>query len=1021
MSNQSQRSPARAISDVGLRTPAILRKHHDQSSQMQVGLVTEELSFGPGSGGIGGAFHELSLALARAGYRVDLLYLPINPEHQRDKAITDYYSDHGVSVVAPNIDQYTWNPSCYVHRSYAMFRYLASLETAYNVIHFHDYKGIGFFSLAAKQQCLAFADTSLVVQAHGPTRWTLRANGHPFTHPDQLKIDFLERQSIARADILTSPSRFMLEWFRREDWSVPPPERVHVLQNICTHVRDLIAPVATSKEPRQFNEIVFFGRHEERKGVVQFCDTLDLIRDELRQRAITVSFLGGVGKINGADSSVYLAGRACRWSFPISVLTDFDRISAACYLAGNPAALVVVPSPEENSPYTVLEAAVLGKPLITSDAGGARELLDDASVRRCTCPIHPQALASKLREVIANGLEPAHAANSPRETERRWIDLHEQLAGSHSAAAHRATVRAHRSPGKVAANPAVHIHPKVMAAITHFERPAKLYDAMLSLACQSYPNVELVVVDDGSSTQETLLALKRMQPLMDKLQVRLIRQENRYLGAARNRAVNDTASDYVLFLDDDDVAFPNLIQTLVTAAQATGADVVTCPNLYMPESRRFESYPFPDLFRQKISYVPTGGPLAMVPFENCFGAATALIRRTAFTSLGGYTEDHGVGHEDFEFYVRALQAGLRVEVCPLPLYLYEVDRPSMASSTSRLRNASRVIRSIELSACPDAWQDFISVTAGGRAQEDMTNFNEYNRKTSPHAHLLQQIEGTLAGSPEYATRVSEYASAVGARSFAWAMMRLATQRGKGKQADASEQALLPMLPNVSANHPGPAGDVDQHLLASLIDLSFGRIAASIGNFRLSVERSSMRLVLRHVRYLRSLCEAPNVHPHDLKSVLQDLRRIRMTAEVFEHAAAVIFRLAVTAREVELALSVLDRVLATEDQDYLGRHPDVADAAARGAFRSGLEHYERAGRKEGRPGFATLIELQAVLGVLLDTEPPLAALHHVVAGLNEAEAALSQPADSATGIGAAEVGRALADAAGHETMILDMVS
>jgi len=1016
MSNQSQRPPVHAISHVGLDTPAILRKHQGQSSRMRVALVTEELSFGPGSGGIGGAFHELSLALARAGYSVDLLYLPINPEHQRDKAITDYYANHGVSVVTPDIDQYTWNPSCYVHRSYAIFRYLASLETAYTVIHFHDYKGLGFFSLAAKQQCLAFADTSLVVQAHGPTRWTLRANGHPFTHPDQLKIDFLERQSIARADILTSPSRFMLDWFKGEGWSVPSLERVHVLQNICTHVRDLIAPVTTSKGPRQFNEIVFFGRHEERKGIVQFCDTLDLIRDQLRQRAIAVSFLGGFGKINGEDSSVYLAGRARRWSFPISILADFDRISAARYLAGNPAAVVVIPSPEENSPYTVLEAAVLGKPLITSDTGGARELLDEASVRRCTCPIRPQALASKLQEVITNGLEPAHVANPPRETERRWIDLHEQLAGSHSGAAHRATASAHRSPGKPTAKP----HPKVMAAITHFERPAKLYDAMLSLACQSYPNVELVVVDDGSSTQETLLALKRLQPLMDKLQIRLIRQENRYLGAARNRAVKDTASDYLLFVDDDDIAFPNLIQTLVTAAEATGADIVTCPNLYMPESRRFESYPFPDLFRQKISYIPTGGPLAMAPFENCLGAATALIRRTSFASLGGYTEDHGVGHEDFEFYVRALQAGLRIEVCPLPLYLYEVDRPSMASSTSRLRNASRIIRSIELGACPDAWQDLISVTAGGRAQEDMTNFTLYNRRTSPHAHLLQQIADTPAGSPEYATLVSEYASAVDARSFAWAMTRVATQRGKGIKADTSEQTFLPMLPDVSANPREPARGIDQHLLGSLIDLSFGRIAESIGSFRLSVERSGMRLLLHHVRYLISLTEAPNVQLHDLKSVLQVLRRVRITAEVFERAAAVIFRLAVTAREQELALSVLDRVLATEDQDYLGRHPDVADAAARGAFRTGLEHYERAGRKEGRPGFARLIELQAVLGVLLDTEPPLATLHHFVAGLNQAEQALPQSTDGTCQGDAVDLGRTSPDATCRETMILDMV-
>lgn len=135
-----------------------------------------------------------------------------------------------------------------------------------------------------------------------------------------------------------------------------------------------------------------------------------------------------------------------------------------------------------------------------------------------------------------------------------------------------------------------------------------------------------------------------------------------------------------------------MIQTLVTAAEATGADAVNCLNLFLPESRRSEAHPFPSDFKQKVSYVPLGGPLSLAPVQNTLGAATALIRRTAFEKLGGYSELHSVGHEDLELFVRALQAGMRIEICPIPLYLYEVDRPSMASRTSRLHNAARVVR-----------------------------------------------------------------------------------------------------------------------------------------------------------------------------------------------------------------------------------------------------------------------------------------------------------------------------------------
>ena len=210
-------------------------------------------------------------------------------------------------------------------------------------------------------------------------------------------------------------------------------------------------------------------------------------------------------------------------------------------------------------------------------------------------------------------------------------------------------------------------------------------------------------------------------------------------------------------MDDDDLAFPNLVQTLVTAAEATSADVVNCLNLYMPETRRQEAHPFPDQFSQKVSYVPIGGPLAMAPFENCYGAATALIRRSSLQAVGYYSEQYGVGHEDFELYVRVLQAGLAIEVCPLPLYLYEVDHDSMVSSTSPLRNWARVSNAIEISAQPREWRDVASVIAGQRAQANAENFFQYKVGTSIHKILLEQLAHEPQHTVRYAELLAEYA------------------------------------------------------------------------------------------------------------------------------------------------------------------------------------------------------------------------------------------------------------------------
>ena len=111
-------------------------------------LVTEELSFGKGAGGIGGAFHELALTLRHAGNHVDIIFVPEFTETKAQKALTNYYDAHGIEVIDPAIDSFAWSPLSYDKRSYALYRYLVMIEEPYDFIHFHDYKGLGYFVLA---------------------------------------------------------------------------------------------------------------------------------------------------------------------------------------------------------------------------------------------------------------------------------------------------------------------------------------------------------------------------------------------------------------------------------------------------------------------------------------------------------------------------------------------------------------------------------------------------------------------------------------------------------------------------------------------------------------------------------------------------------------------------------------------------------------------------------------------------------------------------------------------------------
>jgi hypothetical protein len=68
-------------------------------------------------------------------------------------------------------------------------------------------------------------------------------------------------------------------------------------------------------------------------------------------------------------------------------------------------------------------------------------------------------------------------------------------------------------------------------------------------------------------------------------------------------------------------------------------------------------------------------------YENCFGDAHALVRRSVLEELGGFSEDFGTGHEDWELFARAELGGYKVWGVPEPLFWYRIAKNSMLRSS----------------------------------------------------------------------------------------------------------------------------------------------------------------------------------------------------------------------------------------------------------------------------------------------------------------------------------------------------
>ncbi len=415
----------------------------------RIAFVSEELSVGGRTGEIGAAIYELSSLLAMHGHKVHIYYIPTSPVWTKNyESVKQYFGSKNVVLEIVNSYKYVHDMGSAEGRAVAVYFALKDAEPTFDHIHFHDYKGLGYFCASAKSQGVAFNSSIITVQLHGPTRWAVEANQSLFSHPDQLMIDFLERETIALADAVVSPSEYLVHWLRSHSFKLPDEGRVHIIKNafrsliddeqVCSPIDDEVCSLigeeqvssvsgqdrqlslraidgltgnvrhvisATSRPSKPIDEkkvinvgdIIFFGRHEQRKGLDIFCLSLEKIHDILCSKRITVWFIGPLGHVNGQPSGLYLTERGKKWRFQVEFRIGFDRAQVTQFLRASDNGLVVIPSKEENSPYAVVEALAAGRPVVTSSAGGAKELIHLADHCEAIVDMDPDALAERLR------------------------------------------------------------------------------------------------------------------------------------------------------------------------------------------------------------------------------------------------------------------------------------------------------------------------------------------------------------------------------------------------------------------------------------------------------------------------------------------------------------------------------------------------------------------------------------------------------------------------------------------------
>lgn len=267
----------------------------------------------------------------------------------------------------------------------------------------------------------------------------------------------------------------------------------------------------------------------------------------------------------------------------------------------------------DNDPAVAIALARHGRPLAVAATGGASEFLSGVA----------QYDAWNRRSILAAAQDLLNGS-PPR---RRAAALALPEPGLP------------RSPQRAAAQT-----PLVSIVMATYNRPALLDATLAAIERQTYPAIEVVVVNDAGIDVGPVIAAHRVARVVDAA-------ENLGPAGARNLGLREARGEYITFFDDDDEMFPDHIASLVDALERSGLDVAygQMVNALVTDDGHggtaiggFRAYEA----TFDHADIQWGGGLA----------TTAILFRHALLATIGALDTRLVAAEDYDFWIRLAEA-----------------------------------------------------------------------------------------------------------------------------------------------------------------------------------------------------------------------------------------------------------------------------------------------------------------------------------------------------------------------------
>jgi len=329
--------------------------------------------------------------------------------------------------------------------------------------------------------------------------------------------------------------------------------------------------------------------------------------------------------------------------------------------------LLLMTSRFEGVPYVAYEAMAMGLPVVAPALAGNVELLGDdggALIEpRDDADAYARALAdlatdaTRRRDIGERSRARTLSDLSVMTMARRHEELYESLLSSRPSEAVPAPALEPRppmpAPARLAARPR-RGQPLVSIVVPCFNDGRYLGDCIASVRAQTWPQLEIHVVDDASTDAGTLALLSELERSDDVSVLRM--PANGGPSAARNAALERVRGRYVLPVDADNMLLPDAVEQLVELLADAREDVgFIYPNLQYFGNRR-------DYFE-----APAYSPYSLLQGNYC---DTCSLFDAHLFADGLRFADIRIGHEDWDLVLQLAEMGVRGERARFPTLLY---------------------------------------------------------------------------------------------------------------------------------------------------------------------------------------------------------------------------------------------------------------------------------------------------------------------------------------------------------------